>query len=305
MRYLVQRPGFAEHSALPGAGRVVGVFRGEELDLAVPFNEMRHHGVTVWTPPFFTPFCGPLVAAGTSADESFWRDRLAALHKAIPGGAESAEIVFPPALNDVRGLVWKGWDARPHYNYVTEWGQPGGWESQPESAVRRQARKARDAGLEGRVAPAGQTADLQRLWRLNAERQGLPAGLAENLARLGTWLEAEHAGFQIVIAAKSGAAHAVGLFGFDESRVYYLAGASDPEHLGSGGATLLHFEAFAEIDRLGLPRCYDWVGANTPSVAQFKKKFRPRLELLLAARRTGKKTQLAQAARRLLRREES
>jgi hypothetical protein len=39
-----------------------------------------------------------------------------------------------------------------------------------------------------------------------------------------------------------------------------------------------------EIDRRGLARRYDWVGANTPGVAQFKRHFGPALETRFAAR---------------------
>ncbi|MCB2155946.1 GNAT family N-acetyltransferase [bacterium] len=289
-RYLVQCPAFAEHATLPGEARFIGIIQSKKLVMAIPFSRSfsrlwrldgRH--AQYWYSPLFAPFAGPMIAADHPDSESFWRDCLGVVPMAIPKVAEIVNIVFPPGVQDARGLAWKRWTNTLHYNYVTCWDEPGSWEAQPESSVRRQARKAREAGLAGDVLPAGQTAELEELWRRNSKRQGLPPQLADNLSNLGPWLESTDSGFLIVIRDGTGKPHAAGLFGYDKHRVYYFAGASEPEELGSGGSTLLHFEALAEIDRRGLPHCYDWVGANTPSIAQFKKKFRPRLETYVSS----------------------
>jgi hypothetical protein len=103
------------------------------------------------------------------------------------------------------------------------------------------------------------------------------------------------------IREEHGAMEAGALLTKDSHRVYYLLGASQPEALGSGAPTLLHFEAAAFVARKEWPLRYDWVGANTPSIAQFKKKFRPELEILMRATWKRPRRKLMEDARSALR----
>src|SRR5690606_36503178 len=127
--------------------------------------------------------------------------------------------------------------------------------------------------LRVRFVPAGEAASLNELWKKNAARQKLSASLSDVIESIGRWMQQAECGFIGEGADASGRVHAAGLFGYDAKRVYYLAGASDPELLGSGAPTLLHFEVLREIERRGLPLCYDWVGANTPQIVRFKRSF--------------------------------
>lgn len=306
-RYLAQHPAFARHvtSGDERDSPHVGVFDGERLRMVVGFT-VRWRGGEHWQSPLFTSFRGPLVGAEDAAldgpaAERFWRDALAALADALPARVSSAEIIAPPGVSDLRELAWRGWQLRPHYNYVSRWEAPGGWREQMDASARRQARKAEDAGLRAVIGAANGTEPLAVLWQTNAARQRLDAQLAARFNRFGAWLAQQQSGFTARIVDGKGDVHAAALLGFDRERVYYLAGASDPAHLGSGAPTLLHAEILEEIDRRGLARCYDWVGANTPNIVRFKRGFGPRLELLFAARRVNRRTMMLETARRLLR----
>ena len=156
------------------------------------------------------------------------------------------------------------------------------------SSTRRQMKKASRSGLRAAVRPAAETQGLRQLWYANATRQGLESDLSNVLRIAGTALQELECGFVMEVVDGNGELHAAGLFGFDEHRVYYLAGASDPEQHGSGAPTLPHTEVFAEIERRGLVRCYDWVGANTESIARFKRGFGPETEILVSARRLSR-----------------
>lgn len=306
-RRLVQRPGFVQAACGEGALRVVGVLSGERLELAVPFFVRRGRRVTAWMSPPFSPFCGPLVRADAFESpregERFWRERLGALGDGVPRDAALLDLVAPPGTEDLRGLAWSGWDLRPHYNYVTEWTEDGSFAEGIESSVRRQARKAEREGLVFDSVPADDCDALLALWRATAGRQGLDAWQEANLAALARWIGEENAGWIAVVRERDGeTVHAAALVGHDSERTYYLAGASDPERLGSGAPSLLQTGILEEIERRGLPRRYDWVGANTPSIARFKRHFGPRLEVLVAARRTSPRFRLMEALRATVRR---
>jgi len=301
------RPGFAAASAAGDGLEWFGVRAGSELRAAVPLVRRRMQaGMTALHSPLFAPFGGFLASIEPKEldalrRERFWRETFEALDGVVREAADRVEMILPPGVDDLRGLSWGGWQARPHYNYVSRWDAPGAWAEAIDSTVRRQARKAREGGLEIRVEEASRTEALAELWRRNAAKQKLDASLDRNIASIGAWLSAERCGFAAEVLGANGACESAGLFGWDGARVYYLAGASDPEALGSGAPTLLHVAVMEEIDRRGLPRCYDWVGANTPSVAQFKRKFGPELEVLFAARHESRKAKLASAAKGLLR----
>ncbi|MDK2971025.1 MAG: hypothetical protein PWP23_780 [Candidatus Sumerlaeota bacterium] len=304
-RFLAQHPGYFSFAPTRAAS-AFGVWSGDRLVLAIAFHLLPLRGATMWSAPLFASFGGPLVSAATLAltglaAERFWRDALEALDAELPASADIVEMLFPPGCHDARPLVWKGWEARPHYNYVSAWKEAGAWRHAMESSARRQERKALAAGLTPIVRNASETDGLARLWRLNAQRNKLDEELAAPLAELGAWLAREERGFLVEIANSKGEPETAALVGFDEHRVYYLAGASDPECLGSGAPTLLQTSILAEIDRRDLPKYYDWVGANTPGVARFKRHFGPELETLIAVRRTGRKARLIETGRRLLR----
>lgn len=301
-RHLLQHPGFVQAACGAEALRVGAVYRGDDLVLTVPFHLRRGSRLTSWITPPFASFGGPLVSAGEKS-ERFWRDALGAFADSVPPEALLADLVAPPGVHDLRGLAWKGWQLRPHYNYLTEWTTDGGYEEQAESNVRRQTRKAEREGLEFTTLPAGQTDELLALWSATAGRQSLDAQQSENLLRLAAWLhESKRGWIALVREGPQGPAHAAALIGHDEARCYYLAGASDPDRLGSGAPSMLQLAVLREIERRELPRCYDWVGANTPAIARFKRHFGPRLEVLFAARRTAPRVRLMEGLRAFIRR---
>jgi len=142
------------------------------------------------------------------------------------------------------------------------------------------------------VHVASKTEDLSKLWKINAKHQNLDPKLSSSIESLGFWLDQLDLGFVVNIEDGHGAVHASGLFGFDAHRVYYLAGASNPNFHGSGAPSFLHARAMLEIDRRELPKVYDWVGANTQNIVSFKQNFAPELEMLVRLQRRGKKSNL-------------
>ena len=289
-RLLPQHPGFVRAVGLSTGSPVLGVFAGTELRGAVGFSARRGKQLRAWTNPHFAPWSGVLVSTEDAErpgakGEKFWRDVYSAIATWKAPAADLIEMIAAPGHGDLRGLTWNGWDGRVHYNYVSRWVEEGGWRERLDSATRRQARKAEDSGIEIRFVSPKETGLLQKLWLLNAEKQSLDGNLAEGLARLGHWIAESDRGFiAAAVERDTNEWQSAALIGHDAHRVYYLVGASDPARLGTGAPTLLHREVLAEIDRRALPKCYDWVGANTPNIVRFKQGFGPELEMLAAAR---------------------
>ena len=278
-----------------GIGRAVrlGAFRRDQLIAGMVFVERRVRGFRVWRHPSPAPFAGLLHACG-SASESYLRDVLAAFGAFIAASTPMAEVIFHSQLQDLRGLLWNGWGAQPRYNYVSEIAEEGALAKAAENSVRRQAAKARNARF--LLHPLDHSPDLLiQLWDATRKRQGIPEWIPPaNLRNLARMLPSPSStdrptppcdGGLFGIGLSPQTIEAGMLFGADPQRVYYLIGAAALEEgeKGTGAPTLLHIAFTDEIFRRRGPFLYDWCGANTPSVAQFKKKFRPRLEVTMQA----------------------
>ncbi len=300
---------WARHaSAGAGFPQRIGLFDASgALKAGVPFVARKNRWMLEWRHPAPASFTGLLHAEETPS-ESFLRDALGAAASAVPESVDLAEVVFQPGLRDVRGLLWSGWEAAPHYTYVTPLTSLDDFAGRAENAVRRQADKARQQGLQLLVGCTEILPGLLDLYERTRRRQSIPPYVTADAWRAMTsWMaQANTDGLGanlIVIRTPDGSLQAAGLFARDPNRLYYLLGASDPDSLGSGAPTLLHFEAAAVfLQNDNPPPLYDWVGANTPSVAQFKKKFRPDLELLVRATRMRPRRKLLQDARFVFRR---
>src|SRR5690606_795434 len=145
----------------------------------------------------------------------------------------------------------------------------------------RQAHKARSAGYEV-VSGAALLDEIFSLWNETRDRQGIAEWVHQDGYRELAKLDGLDGLTCHILGVRNPAAalEAGGLFLGDESRVYYLLGASVRGDSGSGAPTLLHIDGTNLIFRQRGNFIYDWVGANTPSVCQFKRKFRPSLEVL-------------------------
>jgi hypothetical protein len=303
-RFMALHWDWTDHAAR-GAGQPVriGVFgKSGKLCAGLTFVARRNRWMTEWRHPAPAAFTGLLYEAG-AATESFLRDVFECAAGAVPSEVSRAEVLFQPGLSDVRGLLWAGWEASPHYTYINRVLAPEEFERHIENAARRQAEKARAQGCRA-LAGIEHLPALLELWGRTCKRQRLAAHVpAEAYRALAGWLSAsgvDGLGAEVLLIADAqGHPQAAALLGRDTHRVYYLLGASNPDSLGSGAPTLLQLEALALAHARRWPACYDWVGANTPSIARFKKNFRPEAEVLMLAVRKSAGRRLLEAARKV------
>lgn len=279
----------AVEGAAKGVGRPVrvGVLAPDgQLSAGFVFVERRVRTVTAWLNPAPFPFTGILAARDApSADQEI----LAAMSALAKSAVSHAEVIFHPAEKDVRALLWDGWQARPYYNFLSAITGQGVLRTQAENSVRRQADKAAKGGFQFRSDIADAEAVIS-LWEDMRRRKGVPAHVHADCYRalLSSFTGSRDEAMTAVVASvvdADGAVDAGGIYLRDGERVQYLLGASraSENESGTGAPSLLHLAAADAFHERWGDYLYDWVGANTPSVVQFKKKFRPRLELCLRA----------------------
>lgn len=242
----------------------------------VTFVERRVRGIRQWRHPAPATF-GGVCHLDPSPAEGHVRDIQATLATFLKGAAPLVELIIPPSLPDARGFIWSGWRAAPHYNYVSRIDSRDALLAGAENSVRRQHARGLEAKLETRVG-ADVLDDVLSLAEGTRKRQGFPSWVSDGFHRSFTtrWEESDIMG--VYTPGADGEIQAGAVVARLGDRVSYLLGASRGD--GTPGApTLLQAAATGHcFDRWGAFD-WDWVGANTESVAQFKKKFRPALEV--------------------------
>lgn len=234
--------------------------------------------------PSPAPWAGLMAGEQAAAGARFHRGCLEAIAARLREDEASADMIFPAAECDLRPMIWGGGRVAPHYNYVSPIAAPGALEAGAENAARRLARRAREAGAQLEIGPEGLDAAVD-LVTATRERHRIPAWTSDAaIRRLAGWLigpaTADGLGGAIaVVRAPGGDPVAAAIVGWDEGRVYYLLGGSAEGDAAAGAPTLLHLALTDYLAAARGPFDYDWCGANTPSVVQFKNTFRPALEI--------------------------
>lgn len=290
--------GYLRAAAAAGGLRVsVHLVRDGADDLA---------GVAVWwrrrgpyrelVMPAFTPFSPVLLRDEPSeADVHARQTPFEGLLESLESSYDVLRLHLPLGIDDVRPAAWRGWQSRPLYTYMLQLA-PGaepthGWSS---SAARNFRRHRDEFSLV--EADSKTCADL---CAESYERSGrplpLPAGrLIPMIDRL------RESGAAATYGTRSNASGrieaAVAVLHDMQTAVYWVAGS-----LPGAAMTVLIGEMLPKLAADGIER-FDFMGANTPPIAEFKRRFGCSLEqyyrLSLFTRRELK---VLHAMKRLLR----
>ncbi len=194
------------------------------------------------------------------------------LAKEIAGRFQAATIETHPENRDLRLFTWNGWRAEVRYSFVTD------LTCDPlatcDSDVRRRARKAETQGV--RFVRDVQPQEFERLWLFTHERQGLapevPSGaLAPLLRRLSKICDTQIHGARLA----DGRLAAANVVLYQASSAYYWMAAFDPQSAYTGANQFCTLQTLREACQH--VRRFDWIGANTPGVADYKQSFGPAL----------------------------
>ncbi len=181
------------------------------------------------------------------------------------------DLHLPPEWLDVRPALWRGWHAHPLYTYEIDLAQtsPAHWSENPRRLFRKAASSYR---LIEEAALAPVLAHLVAAsYRRHRRRPPAPAhriaALLKTLAPTGLirLFGAQDATGQVDAA--------VALMVQPPHAWYWLAGSRP----GPAMTVLLGY-LWSQLREEGF-RWFDFVGANTPSIAEFKRRFNPKLQL--------------------------
>jgi hypothetical protein len=261
--------------------QVAAVWEGDALRAGAVLFEKRVGPYRAAALPPLVQYVTPLLdAPPRETDIHHHRSVLDALLAAVAEAFDQAQFVLHPSLDDARALQWNGWAVAPAYTYridLSTGAVTSGWSSNPK----RTWKNERDAFeiVEG----AGWTSEAAALVEASHARQGESMGvepaaawaLARGLAEVGL--------VRTFVARREGRAEA-GLLVLSDGRTahYWLAGS-----VPGPAMTVLLGHVLGQLRADGVA-WFDFAGANTPSIAEFKRRFGATLVPYFRARHTAR-----------------
>jgi hypothetical protein len=267
---------FATHSFVEAAcesldARVAffGAYREETLvaGALLPTKPLGWNRRAIVTP--FTPYTAVLFGGGRShSDSSKNRQVLEALISRISEHCALAHLHLPPSIVDVRPLEWRGWRMRPLYTYsVPLTGDPDPWKSWSEGPRRTFLKNRSRYSVEEQSASVHTIASLcLDGYRRHGRR---PPLRGEGLERLvHSMCDAGQASLFTAADGHTGRVAAGLAVLHDSSTAYYWVAGSEP----GAAMTVLVGETLVRMRDRGI-QLFDFMGANTPGIAEFKRRF--------------------------------
>ncbi len=270
-----QRSPFSHPGAVEAYGaafglrvRVLGIPAEDgALVAAAPVFEKRRGPFVASALPPLCPVHTPLLAARPSDASVHARTTpLDALLAAFGSRYAQATFHLAATLPDVRPFPWAGWAVAPRSTYTLD--LCGDLEAGFSTAVRRTLR--RDAGAFDIAEGIAPVPDLARLvdaaYARSAARLGVRPATTTALVRA-----LAVAGLARVVAAvRGGVAEAVVAVASDGETAFYWIAGSVP----GPAMTVLLGALLPRLATEGVHR-FDFCGANTPTIAEFKRRFGP------------------------------
>jgi len=223
--------------------------------------------------PPFTAYSYPLFRRHSSESDVHGRNTpLDALLEAIENHFDIAHLHLPPFVCDVRTCQWRGWTASPLFTYgislTDNVAIRDAWSQGPRRTFAH-AHESYSAACDTHAA-----IDVVRLLQISFDRQKrvLPMA-AERLIGLIEALQA--AGLASIYSVSSINSDepeaAVAVLHYGSRASYWIAGS-----IPGPAMTVLLGNMLPELQKKGIEE-FDFFGANTPTIAEFKRRFGPQL----------------------------
>lgn len=264
--------------------RAVAAAAGQELSIHIVEDEgsISAGAALTWkrrgpyrmalVPPF-TPFSALLLRDQTLASDVHSRSSsFGRLLRELERSYHAVHLHLHPTIRDIRPATWGDWKAHPLYTYVVPFDRDGDAMRRWSASTARNYRTARDS-FELIEGPEAAAAAIE-LCRASYARHGRSAPLSESaLKKLVTETTNLHESFAVRRRSDGRPVDAAVVVLNAADRAYYWIAGSRP----GNAMTVLIGELFARFDPERV-REFDFVGANTPTIAEFKRRFGSTLE---------------------------
>jgi lipid II:glycine glycyltransferase (peptidoglycan interpeptide bridge formation enzyme) len=254
---------------------VFGVYKGDQLLGGISLLHKYKSGLKVVTRPHLTPYNGILFRASQGEKSQ----KTSSEHQEIAGilldrlekEFKYIHLVLHPSVSDVRPFQWRHWHSLPQYTYVNSLSDLTKTWALLSSSLRRKISRAEESRFS--VVEKDDPALLLKFQEMSYAKAGLkpvlPSSMFKNFC--GVVRRANLLRIYSAVDAEANV-HAERAVIIHNNRAYdWIAGMNlqiEDEH----GAQFLMWEILKRLSAEGV-RTFDFLGANTPRVMEFKRSF--------------------------------
>ena len=250
----------------------LGCYRNGNLVAGLSGLARKRSGLSRLETPELTPHTGlllaPIQGKGPAKAEAEQHRVCELLTDYLEQNYDHVFLVNTPAICDMRPFTWRGWDARLRYTYQIDLSDGEALWDKVERRTRTVIRKAEKLGYA--LQQTDDTALFRRLYETIYDLQeGGPPVAGATAERFVASVLKAGMGEAYKIEAHQGQVASIVVFvnGFDTTYAW-VAGATPA--LNKTGATSLLYWQYLNTTPL---KRFDFVGANIPAVAFFKRGF--------------------------------
>ena len=249
----------------------LGCYRNDRLVAGISGLARRRMGLYRLETPELTPYTGlllaPVAGKGPAKGEAAQHRGCAHLMDHFAKHYDRVFLTHAPAIADVRPFTWQGWDAHLRYTYRLPLGDSNALWERTERRTRTAIRKAEKLGYQ--LRPTSDVVLFRQQYEAIYANQasGPPVAAATAERFVAAALEAGLAQAYAIASPDGTAAVVAFVEGFDTT--YAWAAGADPAYNHTGAISLLYWQYWDTVAH----QYFDFVGANIPSIAFFKRGF--------------------------------
>lgn len=243
------------------------------------FLEERKSGMKYNSPQGFTPFSGLAAKNIPTGAEIHSRDTwYESLIQLLHGQLSKTDLVLPPNIQDVRSFQWASWQVSPLYTYRLDVSDPDRFLSGWSEGAHRLYAKMKDQ-YELTCSTDHEHHIVQMCLEAYERSNRTPPLTSDQLEGLVLRQIQRGQGVCYTVHQTNGTAPGIKPGAAPSAGVVVLGEAPDAYYWVAGSIpgpamTILLGKLSYELSKRGY-KTFDLVGANTPSIAEFKRRFNP------------------------------
>ncbi|MCF8307727.1 MAG: GNAT family N-acetyltransferase [Bacteroidales bacterium] len=257
--------------------KIIACFDKEDRIIGgIAFGLQKKFGVKLIVHPFLSQFSGILIpdrnTQYASKNLKYRKEILESIIEKLEEDLDVIDLNLPPEINDIRPFTWNRFSTDVKYTFIQKLDHPEEILNNFEPAIRRQIKKAQKEDISINTGAGHKLVnDFYQLLTMSYKRQKhqFKFTLEEFFSIIESVkkIKSIHVSFYLAYLSEKPVAGQAILF-FNNTAYYWLAGGN-PEYFNTGVNQYIMYKIIEDSFSNGM-KWFDFIGANTPGVENYK-----------------------------------